>query len=156
MMLAGKGSDVNDSYATLFFADYDDTSRVLRHANCGHLPAILLHSGKGSRQVSVETPPPQWLSSTCTVLGLFEEWQTQIAEVNLAPGDTLVLYTDGVTEAANEDEEEFGQARLVDALLSQGQAPLQQLLQWVLGEVGRFSRGEQQDDITLVIARCLP
>ena len=141
------------SYATLFFADYDDTSRVLRYANCGHLPGLLLHSCKSSQQ---ETPPPQWLSSTCTVLGLFEEWQTQIAEVSLAPGDTLVLYTDGVTEAANENGEEFGQGRLVDALLSHGQLPLQELLQCVLGEVGRFSRGEQQDDITLVIARCLP
>jgi sigma-B regulation protein RsbU (phosphoserine phosphatase) len=145
-----------NSYATLFFADYDDTNRVLRYANCGHLPALLLHPGNSSQQISGETPAPQCLSSTCTVLGLFEEWQPQIAEVSLAPGDTLLLYTDGVTEAANGDGEEFGEGRLVDALLKRGQLPVSQFLQCVLDDVGQFSRGEQQDDITLVIARCLP
>jgi serine phosphatase RsbU (regulator of sigma subunit) len=144
-----------NSYATLFFADYDDTNRVLRYANCGHLPALLLHPGKSSQQTSAATPALQWLPSTSTVLGLFEEWQTQIAEVSLAPGDTLALYTDGVTEAVNEDGEEFGEDRLVDVLLKRGQLPVSQLLQCVLDEVGQFSRGEQQDDITLVIARCL-
>jgi len=145
-----------NSYATLFFADYDDTSRVLRYANCGHLPALLLHSGKSSQQISGQTSAIQWLSSTCTVLGLFEEWQAKVAEVSLAPGDTLVLYTDGVTEAANEDGEEFGGGRLAAALLNHGELPAPQLLQCVLDEVGQFSRDEQQDDITLVIARCLP
>lgn len=145
-----------NSYATLFFADYDDTSRILRYANCGHLPALLLHSGKSSPQMSGQTSGIQWLSSTCTVLGLFEEWQPQIAEVSLAHGDTLVLYTDGVTEAANDDGEEFGEGRLAAALLKHGELPAPQLLQCVLDQVGEFSRGEQQDDITLVIARCLP
>ncbi len=143
------------SYATLFFADYDDANRELRYANCGHLPALWLHHPQNSRQDDV-TPAAQWLSSTCTVLGLFEEWESQIAEVTLAPGDILVLYTDGVTEAANESGEEFGAGRLVDVLMRYGQLPLPQLLQGVLDEVGQFSRGEQQDDITLVIARCLP
>jgi len=88
--------------------------------------------------------------------GLFEEWQTQIAEVSLVPGDTLILYTDGITEAVNQDGEEFGEGRLVNALLSHGRLPVPQLLQCVFDEVGQFSRGEQQDDITVVIARSLP
>jgi serine phosphatase RsbU (regulator of sigma subunit) len=145
-----------NSYATLFFADYDDTNRVLRYANCGHLPALLLHSSTNPRQISVGAVTPQWLPSTCTVLGLFEQWQPEIAEVNLAPGDTLVLYTDGVTEAVNGDGEEFGEGRLLDALLRKSQLGAQELLQSVLREVEQFSRGEQQDDITLVTARCLP
>jgi len=144
------------SYATLFFADYDDTSRVLRYANCGHLPALLRHLSKSLGQISGEPSAIQRLHSTCTVLGLFEDWQAQIAEVNLVPGDTLVLYTDGVTEAFNENGEEFGEDRLVDVLLKRSELPAPQLLQCVLDEVGQFSRGEQQDDITLVIARCLP
>jgi len=144
------------SYATLFFADYDDTNRILRYANCGHLPALLLHPGKSSQHISAAIAAPQWLHSTCTVLGLFEEWETQIADVTLVPGDTLVLYTDGVTGAVNEDGEEFGQSRLVDALLKCGRLPVPQVLQRVLDEVGQFSPGERQDDITLVIARCLP
>ena len=49
----------------------------------------------------------EWLRSTCTVMGLFETWRCEIGEVGLAPGDTLVLYTDGITEAANADVDEL-------------------------------------------------
>src|SRR5581483_3979250 len=73
----------NASYATLFFADYDERSRVLRYANCGHLPALVLRAGGTA----------DWLASTCTVFGLFEGWKCEIADVALGLGDILVLYT---------------------------------------------------------------
>ena len=144
------------SYATLFFADYDDSSRKLRYANCGHLPPLLLRArGSSQRRVS-ETPKVEWLPSTCTVMGLFEAWHCEIAEVELAPGDTLVLYTDGITEAENADGEEFGASRLLDTLRSHSHLPVGPLLQAVVGAVQQFSSGgDQQDDITLVIARSL-
>src|SRR5208282_5030893 len=66
------------SYATLFFADYDDSSRKLRYANCGHLPPLLLRSSESSQESS-ETPKVERLSSTCTVMGLFQAWQCEIA-----------------------------------------------------------------------------
>ena len=135
------------SYATLFLADYDDASGRLRYANCGHLPPLLLRAGSGSAKV-------ERLHSTCTVMGLFENWQCEIAEAQLHAGDLLVLYTDGVTEAANVEGEEFGEARLVEVLERHGQLPLEALLQEVVTAVQQFGRGsEQQDDITLVIAR---
>ena len=136
------------SYATLFFADYDDNSRVLRYANCGHLPGLVL---RGSQSGS----PAQWLDSTCTVLGLFEQLPIQIAEVTLGPGDTFVLYTDGVTEAANAQGEDFGEDRLVEVLRRGGPQPPHALLQAVLNALEEFSPGELADDITLVIARCV-
>jgi len=144
------------SYATLFFADYDDSSRKLRYANCGHLPPLLLRAS-GSSQDRVSGPPKaEWLGSTCTVMGLFEAWRCEIAEVELAAGDTLVLYTDGITEAENVDGEEFGTSRLLDALGSHSHLPVVPLLQAVVAAVQQFSSGnDQQDDITLVIARCL-
>jgi len=144
------------SYATLFFADYDDSSRKLRYANCGHLPPIVLRHGGGSPdQVSgiSKTPKAEWLRSTCTVMGLFEAWQCETAEVELAGGDMLVLYTDGVTEAVNADGEEFGESRLLDILASHSHLPVASILQAVVAAVQHFSGGEQQDDITLVIAR---
>src|SRR5208282_2372479 len=95
------------SYATLFFADYDDSSRKLRYANCGHLPPLLLRAGASSQD---QPPNLERLGSTCTVMGLFEEWHCEIAEVQLAPGDTLVLYTDGASEATNAEGEEFGES----------------------------------------------
>ena len=143
------------SYATLFFADYDDSSRKLRYANCGHLPPLLLRSG-GSSQESSETQKVERLSSTCTVMGLFQAWQCEIAEVEFAPGDTLVLYTDGVTEASNGDGEEFGESHLLETLKSHADLPVGPLLQAVVAAVQQFSGGsDQQDDITLVIARSL-
>jgi phosphoserine phosphatase RsbU/P len=136
------------SYATLFFADYDDSSRKLRYANCGHLPPLLLRAGGSS--------PVEWLGSTSTVMGLFEAWHCEIAEVQLAPGDMLVLYTDGITEAANAHGEEFGECHLLDTLKSHSDLPVPLLLQAVVGAVQQFSGGsEQQDDITVVIARSL-
>jgi serine phosphatase RsbU (regulator of sigma subunit) len=144
------------SYATLFFADYNDSSRKLRYANCGHLPPLLLRAA-GSSNVVSETPKVERLSSTCTVLGLFEAWQCEIAEVELAPGDTLVLYTDGVTEATNADGEEFGESHLLDTIRSHADSAVGPLLHAVVAAVQRFSGGnDQQDDITLVIGRSLP
>jgi serine phosphatase RsbU (regulator of sigma subunit) len=98
------------SYATLFFADYDDTSHKLRYANCGHLPPLLLRSGGSPTDQVSGTPKIEWLRSTGTVMGLFEAWRCEVAEVQLTPFDTLVLYTDGITEATNSAGEEFGES----------------------------------------------
>jgi serine phosphatase RsbU (regulator of sigma subunit) len=88
-------------YSTLFFAGYDDCARRLRYSNCGHPPALLL---RADRRV-------EWLGATSTVIGLFEQWDCVIEERQLFPGDTLLLYTDGATEAFNQAEEEFGEQR---------------------------------------------
>ena len=89
-------------------------------------------------------------------MGLFEDWRSEIAEVELAPGDTLALYSDGITEATNAAGEEFGESLLLDTLESRSHLPVEPLLQAVVGAVQRFSGGsEQQDDITAVIARSL-
>lgn len=76
-------------YATMFFGIYDDRTRRLRYVNCGHNPPILMRA-KGD----VERLP-----ATATVLGLFEDWDCSVAECELASGDVLVIYTDGITEA---------------------------------------------------------
>ena len=131
------------SYATLFFADYDDSTRNLRYANCGHWPGVMLRAdGKAD-----------WLRSTCTVMGLFETWECKIAEAKLGPGDTLVLYTDGVTEASNAEQEEFGQMRLLETLQRHSRLGVEELMKAVLEAVQRFSGGKQEDDITLIVAR---
>lgn len=132
------------AYATLFFSEYDDEERKLRYANCGHLSALLL---RGSGDL-------ERLSSTSTVVGLFEDWDCEISECQLMPGDVLALYTDGVTEACNEAEEEFGEDRLVQTMLGKRDLPPKSLVQSVVDEVARFSPGEQYDDITMIVAKC--
>src|SRR5260370_33526438 len=94
------------AFATLFFAEYDDTACRLRYANCGHLPALLLR-----KDCSVER-----LDATATGLGIFKDWECEIGECHLRPGDTLALTTDGTTEPYNSADEQFGEQRLIEAL----------------------------------------
>jgi len=136
----------DSSYATMVFADYNDATRLLRYSNCGHLPPLLVRDG--GKDV-------ERLHSTCTVLGMFEAWRSEVAEVMLAPGDTLVLYTDGVTEAENRAGEEFGESRLIEALRDSSQLPPEPLKDALVNAVRQFSGGVQHDDITLVVARCV-
>jgi serine phosphatase RsbU (regulator of sigma subunit) len=131
------------AYATLFFAEYDDRKRSLRYANCGHLSGLLLRSDDGLER----------LTSTGTVLGLFEEWDCAIEERRLDPGDSLVLYTDGVTEAFDAAGQEFGEERLIGALRRHRGSPAPAMLQAIVDEVQEFSP-VQRDDITLIVAKC--
>ncbi|OLB40106.1 MAG: hypothetical protein AUH11_02725 [Acidobacteria bacterium 13_2_20CM_57_17] len=131
------------AFATLFFAEYDDTSSRLRYANCGHLPALLLHSDN-----TVER-----LDATATVLGIFKDWDCEIGECQLNPGDTLALYTDGITESYNSADEQFGEQRLIEALQRHCDACSQAALSAIVDEVQRFSPHEQHDDITLIVAK---
>jgi serine phosphatase RsbU (regulator of sigma subunit)/catechol 2,3-dioxygenase-like lactoylglutathione lyase family enzyme len=137
-------NSTESAYATLFFADYDDRQRRLRYANCGHLPGLLLRND-GTLERLVSTGP---------VLGLFRDWDCATEERTLYKGDTLAIYTDGVTEAFNEAGEEFGEERLVDSLRRHRHLPPQGAVSALVDEVRRFSALEQSDDITLTVARC--
>jgi serine phosphatase RsbU (regulator of sigma subunit) len=131
------------AFATLFFAEYDGNTHRLRYANCGHLCALLLRSdGSLSR-----------LDSTGTVLGIFKTWDCEVEERNLHPGDTLALYTDGITECFNDADEEFGEDRLVEALRKYRGMSSEAMLDRVLDDVQRHSSLEQHDDITLIVAK---
>lgn len=131
-------------YATLFFAEYDEKLRRLRYINCGHLPALLLR----------EDGTLERLDATCTVLGLFKDWECGMGERQLCPGDMLALYTDGVTESFNDAWEEFGEHRLLEVLRRQKELPSQSLLASIVDDVRKFSPHEQRDDITLIVAKC--
>jgi serine phosphatase RsbU (regulator of sigma subunit) len=132
------------AYATFFFSEYDDQAGRLRYANCGHLSALLVRSDDRVER----------LDSTATVLGLFEDWDCSVGETELFAGDTLALYTDGVTEAVNGNGDEYGEQRLLDCLLRHRDLPSHSLVSAVIDEVRRYSPHEQQDDITLVVAKC--
>jgi serine phosphatase RsbU (regulator of sigma subunit) len=134
----------NNCFATLFFSEYDDAARRLRYANCGHLPALLLRSNDDL----------ELLDSTSTVVGLFKEWECSIGECHLFAGDTVVFYTDGVTESFNAAGEQFGQDRLVSALRQNRELDSPALLCALVHEVRQFSGERQHDDITLIVAKC--
>jgi serine phosphatase RsbU (regulator of sigma subunit)/catechol 2,3-dioxygenase-like lactoylglutathione lyase family enzyme len=131
-------------FATLFFAEYEQLSGRLRYVNCGHLCALLL---RGDHTL-------ERLDATGTVLGLFENWDCEMGERTIYSGDTLALYTDGITEAFNHADEEFGEERLVEALRRNRERSSAELLDAVVEEVRRFSPQEQRDDITMIVAKC--
>src|SRR6516164_1179216 len=133
------------AFATLFFAEYDDATRRLRYANCGHLAALLLRADS-----IVER-----LESTATVLGVFKTWDCAIGESQLFPGDILALYTDGITESFNDAGEQFGEERLAAALCRDRTLSSDDLLNTIFDNVRQFSPREQQDDITLIVAKSL-
>jgi serine phosphatase RsbU (regulator of sigma subunit)/predicted enzyme related to lactoylglutathione lyase len=131
------------AYATLMFADYDDASGCLRYAGCGHPAALLLR-----RDGRVERLP-----STGPALGLFLDWECSLGETRMEPGDTLALYSDGVTESFSEGGEEFGEERLVSALRAQRRSSAQATASRIADEVARFSPADERDDVTLIVAR---
>ena len=132
-------------YATMFFALYDDATRCLRYVNCGHNPPILVRANGDVER----------LAATATVLGLFEDWDCTVAECQLASGDVLVIYTDGISEAGPNEEEEFGEERLVGTARKYRQQSAGEILNNILSDVQQVSRGKQADDMTLIVAACL-
>ncbi|HLG56619.1 MAG TPA: SpoIIE family protein phosphatase [Vicinamibacterales bacterium] len=133
-----------NAYATLFYSEFDDRTCRLRYANCGHLPGLVVRSeGTVTR-----------LSSTATVLGLFTEWPCHTEELQLCPGDVFAIYTDGITEAVNQRDEEFGEERLLDVMRCARDLSPRHIVTAVFEEVRRFSGDQQHDDVTLIVARC--
>ena len=131
-------------FATLFVGVYDDSTRRLRYANCGHNPPLVVRAG-GSLERLLPTAP---------VLGLIvEEWECTTAHVDLGSGDLLTVYSDGVTEAFSADGEEFGEDRLTEILRRHHPLTLAAVLEEVQSRVQAFGDGEQADDQTLLLAR---
>jgi serine phosphatase RsbU (regulator of sigma subunit) len=133
-----------NAYATLFYSEYDDRTCRLRYANCGHLPGLLVRSDGTVMR----------LSSTASVLGLFSDWPCSTAELQLSPGDLFAIYTDGVTEAVNQRDEEFGEERLLDIITRARDLSPRHIVTTVFDEVRRFSGERQRDDVTFIVARC--
>ena len=130
-------------YATMFFALLDRDGR-LEYIKAGHPSPLLLRRGQVSELYSEGSFP----------VGLLADAEFTSASLQLEPDDTLVLFSDGISEAENPDEELYGVSRLSEALTGQQNAPLDVLKQTVLDSVDKFSRGaSQSDDMTLLFAR---
>jgi sigma-B regulation protein RsbU (phosphoserine phosphatase) len=130
-------------FATLFLAEYDDTSQRLRFVNCGHNPPVLLKGDGSVRR----------LAATACVLGMFPDWECGVEEVELGAGDLLALFTDGITEATDERENEFGEERLIAALDEFRNRSAAETLETLIQLVQEFGGSDQADDLTLIVAR---
>ena len=137
-------STTSEKFVTLFLAHLDHKQHHLCYSNAGHNPPILLEVSGQVRE----------LKTGGLILGFLEDPVYQSETIPMEPGDLLLIYSDGITEARNGIEEEFGSNRLIDILKAHSDLPCEQLLNIIIDEVEQFSGGvEQADDMTLTALR---
>lgn len=130
-----------DKFVTFCCCMIDAGENRLSYANAGHWPPILVR--KSGAVVS--------LNEGGAPLGIFLDRNYEDAEVQLEPGDRLLLYTDGITEATNSDGQEFSEAKLIELGRSNVALNAADLLGTIQKEVASFNHGNLQDDLTLVV-----
>jgi phosphoserine phosphatase RsbU/P len=130
-------------YATFFYSQYDPETRRLTFSNGGHNAPILL---RGREVILLETGGP--------VVGLFPQGCYKQDAIGLESGDLLILYTDGMSEAENTQEEEWGEDALIAAARVCAALPPAEMIKSIMAAADAFANGApQHDDMTLVIAR---
>jgi serine phosphatase RsbU (regulator of sigma subunit) len=134
-----------EAYVTLMLAKIDVHERTVQYVNCGHNSALLFHASTGALTR---------LNSSCLPIGLSPEEICELASEDLMPGDALVFYTDGVTEAQNQAGEEFGMKRLSAAVLSGSSLPAEDLMNSIYNASADFCGDNFNDDVTILVVKC--
>ena len=137
----------SNRYATFFYGQYNSATRKFDYVNAGHNPPMLFHCAGGQWTISR-------LEVGGTVVGLLESYAFEQGSVTLAQGDILVAYTDGISEAMNNADEEWGEDNIVETVKRCDGLPAKEILQRILAAADAFVAGaKQHDDMTLVILR---
>ncbi|KLK88883.1 stage II sporulation protein E [Methanoculleus sediminis] len=132
-------------FVTLFYAVADPANKTITYVNAGHNPPLLFRAGGGR---------PTGLKGTGIILGVMPEAEYGEETIHLASGDLVLFYTDGVTEAINPGEEQFGEARLIETVAGSLDRPPAEIVERIRDAVMAFSGDEPQfDDLTLMILR---
>lgn len=131
-------------FVTLFLTRYEPDSRTLNYCNAGHNPPLLF--------LRNQADPISWLQPSGAAIGLVENFQFEARNVQVNPGDLLLLYTDGVTEARNPKEEEFGPDRLAEILSRQPDLSARELVAAVRRNLQEFTNGQPLEDDTTIVA----
>jgi len=133
------------TFVTLFLGRFDPDSKRLLYCNAGHNPPLLVRHQPNGHE------PVVWLKPTGAAVGLIEDYSITASAVKLDAGDTLLLYTDGITEANNPSGEMFGETRLAELVRNQAKSPAKELVRLIWQEVQDFLAGQAPvDDATLV------
>lgn len=135
-------------YATFFYGQYHRETRVFTYVNAGHNPPIVLRrtSDGAIHVIRLETGGP--------VVGLFPNAPYQQGSLVMEPGDIFVGFTDGISEAMNQEEEEWGEQRLIPAIAEQAEKSASEMIPALMAEADRFVSGApQHDDMTLVVMK---
>lgn len=142
---SSKDRNATMMFATLFVGILDPDTGVLSYCNAGHNAPVLI--GKERCFLKVESNLP---------VGVETEWKYKGQQLTLAPGKTLLLYTDGLTEAENGNHDQFGERRILDVLEKTGAADPETLVRELADAVHAFTEpAEQSDDLTMLAIRFL-
>jgi sigma-B regulation protein RsbU (phosphoserine phosphatase) len=152
-------------YATFFCAVYDDVDRTLTYVNAGNHPPMLLRSGASRQDTvayacdvlqTVSASQITRLESSGSPLGMFPEMFYRAETVYMNPGELLLVFTDGITEAMNAREEEFGEFRLANLASAHRHLPPSALIDVISAQMGAFvGQRIQHDDQTLIVAQVM-
>lgn len=135
-------------FATLFWGIFDSVSGTLRYVNAGHAAPMLIRHGQNRIERLDQGGP---------VLGLLPSVRYSAGSVKIEDSDTLIIYSDGINEAANKNEEEFGEDRLKEMISRAAEATPQELCDQIMTRVSTFaSEGPPPDDRTLMVVRFRP
>ena len=137
-----------ERFASLFWCFYEPDTKMLRYINAGHLPPMIAkRNGNGALQI-------ERLEDGGPVLGVIPAADYHEGEIALAPGDLIVMYSDGVVEATDHTDDQFGEDRLMAIIQENSQKPAAEIRDEILRRVREFLKEEPpQDDLTLVVAR---
>ena len=137
-----------ETFVTFFIGAFDSSTKTLTYCNAGHLPPLILRKTK-SKEESEEMLRPSGAA-----IGLVEEAEFAEKTIELQEEDLLVLYTDGVTEAVNFQNQEFGRERLTVVSRQANTLPVKEILQEIRQSLEEFSEGKPlADDTTLVVCK---
>jgi serine phosphatase RsbU (regulator of sigma subunit) len=138
-------SSDGERYVTLVMAEVDAKKRKLQYVNCGHNPALLFRAGTGK---------VTRMNSSCAPVGMIVGDPCELVSVDLFPGDVLVFYTDGVTEAKSRLEEEFGAERLSTVVERGASLSAENLMTEIYDAAADFCADNFGDDITILVVKC--
>jgi len=136
-------ASTSNRYATFFYGEYDPATRLLQFVNAGHNAPMLV---RGAECIRLEAGGP--------VVGLLKQAEYQQMSFQLQPGDILVGYTDGISEAMTVADEEWGEERMLEAIAACRERPAREMIEIILQGADTFTAGAPQyDDMTLSVAK---
>jgi len=132
-------------FVTMLLGELDPRTGQLKYINCGHNPALLLRRDGGE---------VFWLDASWTPVGMSPEMECSLEEIRLAPGDVMVWYTDGVTDASDREAKEFGTKRLLESVRLHSGESAREICDQLWRDVATFTqRDSLDDDLTLMVVK---
>jgi phosphoserine phosphatase RsbU/P len=138
-------SSLPNRYATLFYGVFDEATRALQYVNAGHNPPMVLRRDRSVLRLESGGPP----------VGMFPNWTYKEGAVRLDPGDLVLAFTDGVTEAVNPAGDEWGEEGLLRAVAEHDAQSADEMVEGIFRSMDEFSLGQQTDDATVMVLRVL-